>query len=147
MFLSKEQREERVKHNENLGEVPEVLKEGILPGNHLIVRRKYFVDMTKSKAGILLPAMEVGSTADDRPKPKFSEKHFSPVAKILKIGTGEEAQDYKVGDEVLLDYRLLGRGTYTFPIDLDNAVAAGQGIERIPTNLVIFIRSREKENK
>lgn len=144
-FLSDNERTLRLEHNANIADIPSELKSGILPGNFLIIRRQYYIDMTKTESGVLRPLMKVESGADDRAKVRFSDKTFAPVGVVLKVGEGADAQKYKVGDEVLLDYRLLDRGSYTFPLNLDEPVADGTGIERVPCHenggLVIYIRN------
>lgn len=142
MFLSPQELEKRKKHNANIYEVPEVLDNGILLGDFVIVRRMYFEETTVSENGVIKPQYEAYHTDAGVAKAKFNENPFSPIAVVLKVGDGDYASKYKVGDKVWLDYRILGRGMYTLPLDMNKPVAESEGIERMPVSNILFIESR-----
>ena len=145
MFISEEVRKRHEDHNKNLSEIPEVLKRGILLGDYVIVRRKYFTDVKISKNGVIEPGYKALVSDAGNPKASFNDNPFSFVACVLQVGAGDNAKAFSEGDIVWLDYRVMGRGNYSFPLDLENPVSMSEGIEKIPVSAIAYLAEPKVE--
>lgn len=139
MFISEQEAIKRKHHNDNIADVPEVIANGTIFGDWVIVKLLYYTDHTITEGGLIEPSFKIGETADGRPKPTFNDKAFAPVGYISKVGDGEIASKYKVGSKIWLDYRNLNTGTYDFLLDMENPVSKPQGFVRVPAQLITFI--------
>ena len=141
MLINDEIKEQRIQHNNTMLEIPNNLKEGKLPGKHVIVKLFYYETETITKSGVIEPRYIAEQSEGGRPVARLSEEQWQPRGVIVKLGEellSDETNKLKVGDIVWVEPRTTANYSQ-FLINRESPVDVPQGYIRVPNFAIEFI--------
>lgn len=130
---------EREKINQTLiSSTPNELKEGVIPGDMLLVRCFYYpLDMSLTENGVMQPVYKTQATDGGKPVANMQDYPFEDRGVVINIGTGPNTKNYKVGDVVWFSNRIAR--THDFFASKSDPIAKIEGYKLIPSLAVELI--------
>jgi co-chaperonin GroES (HSP10) len=114
----------------------------IIPGNNLLIKRFPFVQEEQvTESGLTISKFDSTMTDAGTLKVKVDDVTYSSVGEVIAVGTGEECEDFKVGDIVSVHPVFFERGNYVFFTERSTPISENEGYARVPVaNIECIIR-------